>query len=176
MYKIKRTADGSIERFKARLVAKGYTQTEGIDFFDTFSPVAKMTTIRVLLALASSQNWFIHQLDIYNAFLHGDLKEDVYMEIPQGVKVECSNMVCKLTKSLYGLKQVSRQWYEKLSALLLTLCFSQATADPTFFTKRYNDIFIGVLIYVDDMVLVGNSISEFESLNLIATVNLESKI
>jgi hypothetical protein len=175
VYKVKYKADGSIERYKARLVAKGYNQVEGLDYFDTFSPVAKLSTVRVLLALASVNKWHLHQMDVNNAFLHGDLQEDVYMAIPDGVQVHKQNQVCKLMKSLYGLKQASRKWYEKLTSLLISEGYTQSTADYSLFTLRKDDQFIALLVYVDDIILAGTDLNEFTRIKAILDTKFKIK-
>lgn len=141
IFKVKHNDDGSIERYDRRLVAKGYNQIEGLDYFDTYSPVAKLTTVRFIIALASINHWHLHQLDVNNAFLHGELQEDVYMTIPQRVPHSKPNQVCKLTKSLYSLKQTSRKWYEKLIIILLSNGYKQSTSDASLFIKSVSSSF-----------------------------------
>ncbi|WVZ08815.1 hypothetical protein V8G54_022161 [Vigna mungo] len=152
VYKIKYRADGVVERHKARL--------EGIDFLDTFSPVAKLTTIRLLIALAASKNWFLHQLDVDNAFLHGDLNEEAYMEPPPELTNYKRGQVCRLTKFLYGLKQASRQWFEKLSTFLISVNYVQSKSDHSLFVKETGTSFTALLVCVDDVILAGNSMEE----------------
>lgn len=175
VYKVKCKADGSIERYKARLVAKGYNQIEGPDFFDIFSPVAKLTTVRILIAIASLRKWYLHQHDVNNAFLHGDLNEDVYMVVPQGVVCKRENQVCKLRKSLYGLKQSSRTWYDKLASLLLDQGYDQSTSDYSLFTLNKYDSFTALSVYVDDMILAGNCLKEFERIKTVLDSSFKIK-
>ncbi|KAI3507425.1 hypothetical protein L1887_22411 [Cichorium endivia] len=156
VYKIKYKPNGEIERYKARLVARGFTQIEGVDYHDTFAPVAKLVTIRTLITIAVKRNWLLHQLDVNNAFLHGDLKEEVYMKVPQGFSNEGNATVCRLRKSLYGLKQASRTWYQKFTVSLLEIGFKQSHADHSLFTYKEKDKFVAILIYVDDVVITGN--------------------
>ncbi|KAH9786417.1 retrovirus-related pol polyprotein from transposon RE2 [Citrus sinensis] len=135
VYKIKRHSDGTIERFKARLVAKGYTQLE------------------------AAQTWSLHQLDVHNAFLHGDLHEEIYMSPPPGLRRQGENLVCRLHKSLYGLKQASRQWFAKFSIAIQAAGFVQSKADYSLFTCRKGKSFTALLIYVDDILITGNDVN-----------------
>lgn len=166
VFKIKYKADGTVERFKARLVAKGFSQQEGLDYKETFSPVAKMVTVRSVLAIAASKQWPIFQMDVYNAFLQGELIEDAYMQIPPGFHRDSTTQVCKLKKSLYGLKQDFRQWNLQLTAALQALGFIQSHFDYSLFTLTSNADVTIILVYVDDLLITGSNSAIIQSKRL----------
>ncbi|KZV39224.1 Cysteine-rich RLK (receptor-like protein kinase) 8 [Dorcoceras hygrometricum] len=135
VFNVKLNSDGSMERYKARLVARGYTQTYGIDYQETFAPVAKLNTIRSLLSIAANLEWPLHQLDVKNAFLNGELEEEVFMDAPPGFEDLFGGNVCRLKKSLYGLKRSPRAWFEKFSKSVKNQGYSQGQSDHTMFIK-----------------------------------------
>jgi histone deacetylase 1/2 len=158
VFKTKYKADGSLDKYKGRLVAKGFKQRYGIDYEDTFSPVVKMSTIRIILSIVVSKGWSMRQLDVQNTFLHGVLDEEVYMKQPPGyVDKTKPNYVCKLDKALYGLKQAPRAWYARLSNKLVTLGFHTSKADTSLFYFNKGSTTVFVLVYVDDIIVVSSS-------------------
>src|SRR3954462_6930621 len=147
--------DGTVSAFKARLVAKGFRQREGIDYFDTYAPVARITSIRILFALASLQNLIVHQMDVKIAFLNGELSEEVYMEQPEGfVAPGNEHKVCRLVKSLYGLKQAPKEWHAKFDTAILKFGFRYNSADRCLYSKTTSAYKVLVCLYVDDMLIV----------------------
>ena len=158
IFKRKLKADGSVDKYKARLVAKGYRQKEGLDYFDTYSPVSRITSIRTLIAIASLNNMEIHQMDVKTAFLNGELDEEIYMEQPEGFLVQGQeNKACKLVKSLYGLKQAPKQWHEKFDHTMLSHGFKINECDKCVYIKTYANSCVFVCLYVDDMLIMGTS-------------------
>ncbi|GJV42668.1 zinc finger, CCHC-type containing protein [Tanacetum coccineum] len=171
--KRKMKVDGSIDKYKARLVIQGFRQKEGIDFFDTYAPIARISTIRLLLALTAIHDLVIHQMDVKTAFLNGDLDVEIYMKQPEGfVMPGHESKVCKLKKSLYGLKQAPKQWQQKFEYVVLSNGFSLNQADKCVYSK-FDASGKGVIIclYVDDMLIFGtdqdqvNKTKEFLSSN-----------
>ena len=173
VYTVKLDSEGNIDRYKARLVAKGYTQKHGIDYGDTFAPVAKMNTIRILISIATNRDWPLKQLDVKNAFLNGYLEEEVYMDPPLGV--ESNGRVCKLKRALYGLKQSPRAWFGRLSSFMKKVGYKQSDADHTLFVKTSKGKTTALIVYVDDMVVTGNDPEEITKLQKLLAAEFELK-
>ena len=155
VYKRKTWVDGSVTWYKARLVAQGFSQKFGCDYDETFSPVVRAESIRALLALATQEDMHLHQMDVQTAFLNGEPQEEVYMRQPEGCEVEGKeHQVCKLHKSIYGLKQSPRCWNHVLHKYLKELELHQNSSDPCLYVSITDSTLI-VAVYVDDLVLVG---------------------
>jgi hypothetical protein len=165
---------GVVTRNKARLVAKGYSQVEGLDFDEIYAPVARLESIRILLAYATYHGFKLYQMDVKSAFLNGPIKEEVYVEQPSVFKdSEYPTHVYKLSKALYGLKQAPRAWYECLRDFLITNGFKDGKADPTLFTKTIaKDLFI-CQIYVDDIIFGSTNKSSCEEFSRIMIQKFE---
>ena len=148
--------DGSIDKYKARFVIKGYKQTEGLDFFNTYSPVTGINSIRMVLAIAALRDLEVHHMDVKTTFLNGDLEEEIYMEQLEGFSTPGQEKkVCKLVKSLYGLKQAPKQWHEKFN-VMMSHGFKINECDKCVYVKDNEHGYVIVCLYVDDKLIVGS--------------------
>ncbi|KAG2960190.1 hypothetical protein PC119_g26469 [Phytophthora cactorum] len=157
VFKIKRKADGSIEKYKARLVAKGFKQKYGIDYTETFSPVVKYVTLRMIIAIAKYFGWPLDQLDVVTAFLYGIMKELVFCAVPEGVDLDGDFDCLELVKAIYGLKQASRVWNETFDEFVCSIGFQVSAFDPCLYVKIVDGHCVLVLVYVDDVLITGSS-------------------
>jgi hypothetical protein len=154
LLKIKHAVDGSIEKYKARFVAHGFSQKEGIDYEETFAPVARYTSIRTIIALAAKMKWKLHQMNVKTSFLNSVIEEEVYIEKPQGFEVEDRKFhVCQLKKDLYGLKQAPRAWYGHIDSFLTSLGFTKSKVDSNLYFKIMDNEPVILPLYVDDLFL-----------------------
>ncbi|KAK8923585.1 hypothetical protein KSP39_PZI019845 [Platanthera zijinensis] len=163
VFVIKHAPDGTIDRLKARLVARGFTQKQGLDYDETFSPVEKLNTVRVLISMAAHRQWPLLQLDIKNAFLNGGLHEMVYMQQPPGFESTEESRVCHLLKSLYGLKQSPRAWFDKFSKALREIGFTRSSADFSLFTYHQATGTVLLLVYVDDIIITRDDSNDIQA-------------
>jgi hypothetical protein len=154
LYKIKYVADRSIEKYKARFVARGFSQREGLDYGETFVPVARYTLIRSVISIAAEMGWMIHQMDVKTAFLHGIIQEEIYVEQPHGFEAYSGEShVCRLKKVLYGLKQAPIAWYSRIDAYLQHMGFMKSDADPNLYYIVVDDEVLMLILYVDDLFI-----------------------
>lgn len=174
VFKQKTDSNGNVIRYKARVVVKGCSQREGIDFVETFSPVVRYSSIRLLIAITVKFALQIEQMDVVTAFLHGDIKETIYMKQPEGFD-DNSGKVCRLKKALYGLKQASRQWNIKLNEVLLKAGFNRCKSDACIYHRRNGDSIVIVAVYVDDLLIFFNNIEWKDQLKSILKQNFKMK-
>ena len=176
IYKTKLNPDGSIERYKARLVAKGFTQREGIDYYETYAPVSSKDSLRIVMALVAHFDLELHQMDVKTAFLNGELNEEVYMQQPQGFEIKGKeHMVCKLKRSIYGLKQASRQWYFKFNEVIMKYGFKENIVDQCIYLKKGGSAWILLVLYVDDLLLASTNLSLLTETKNLLSQNFDMK-
>ena len=156
IFKLKHAADGSIEKYKARFVARGFSQKEGIDYDETFSPVARYTSIRTIISLVSIFGWKMYQMDVKTAFLNGNIDQEVFIEQLEGFVLHSrESHVCRLKKALYGLKQAPRVRYERIDGFLKDLSFQKSDADSNIYLRVIKNQPLFLVLYVDDLFLIG---------------------
>lgn len=173
VYRIKSHPDGSVDKYKARLVIKGFRQRYGVDYFETFSPVAKLSTIRTMLSIAAQESMYLHQFDVSTAFLYGELEETIFMQQPEGYK-DNSGRVCRLKRSLYGLRQSPRCWSKRFSTFLQQAGFKTSEADPCLHIRQKGDTKLIVALYVDDGLVM--STHQQEADNFVKELRGEFKV
>ena len=176
VYKTKKDSKGNVERLKARLVAKGYTQQEGVDYNETFSPVSTKDSFRFVMALVAHYDLFLHQMDVKTAFLNGKLEEEIYMKQPEGfVNKGEEKLVCKLNKSIYGLKQASRQWYLRFDEVMQSHGFIENSEDECIYVKTSGRHFTILVLYVDDILIAGTNLSILQETKILLSDTFEMK-
>ena len=176
IYKVKYNVDDTVNHCKVGLIAKSYAQTHGIDYEETFAPVAKMTTIQIVLALAVEKGWHLPQKDVKNAYLQGELEDEVYMVQPPGFKLRSHpHAVCQLKKPLYGLKQATRACHSKITQYLHQIGFKMSKSDNSLYVRRNFESLIFIILYVDDLVIGGEELADINKVKSLLFGKFEMK-
>ena len=176
IFKNKRDSNGNVKRYKARLFTKGFTQKEGIYYKETFFPASSKDSFRIHMALVTHYDWELHKMDVRTTFLNGDIEEAIDMMQPENFESkESKHLVCKLKKSIYALKQASRQWYRKFDQVITSFGFKENTIDQCIYHKISGSKFILLVLYVDDILLASNNIGLLHETKIFLSKNFEMK-